>query len=466
VKIYVVGNCQSISLAACLAVMLPGIEVERLEIAADPGVRATEDDLVFRQRNPRIAWTRRAARINEILFPRVFFNAFHPDLVFVAGPEGRVAAPLRLCHSSLVLYAWQRGLSVSRTKALFCEPVFEKLDFFRYWDAAKTVLLEEGEAIGFPLGALFEGWQRSGAFMHLSTHPALTVMADIARTLTARAGLSPAVDTPEYYLNDPLLALPVWPIYPEIASRLGCRGGYAFKQDQPPGWVATPDVLDLAEFIGRSFEAYAHMAPAALACTRLNHPAYRNLEHVAGFAKPIGVPAVGAAGRSDEAERARDLALEHRDELDANEAKTDGCSMDALDRSSMRAPLRIALPSAMTARSFTTIPCVVKNDGNVALATGDPHPVFLSYRWYAADGDLVEVGNSMHTRLREPLEPGGSIELAMELTTPRHAGRYRLAVALLQSNVAWFDDVAPENSASADVEVSEVPLRSGTYGDG
>ncbi len=455
-KIYVAGNCQSVPLAACVAAMNPRVNVERLDVNVDPLAIASDGDLIFRQRNPRVAWTRRPPRHNEILYPRVWFNAFHPDLVYVAHTPAAVAPPMGMCHSSLVLYGWHRALSVAQTAKLFCDPVFERLSFFRSWDAAKRALLEEGECVGFPLGALFDGWARSGAFMHSCAHPALSVVADIARGLARRAELSVALDAPEYYLNDPLLNLGVWPIYPEIADRLGCAGSYAFKAAHPAAWMTTPDIFELDEFIARSFEAYGHMAPDDLACARLNNPAYRDLERVAGAA---GTMSSGAAPLAAELER--ELALEHRDFLAPGvPVDPSGRGMDVLDRSSMRAPLEVALPRAVTARTVVTVPCMVKNDGDSSLVSGGKHPVFLSYRWYDARGDLTEVGHSVHTALTSVLEPGAAAELSMEIAAPQYEGRYLLAVALLQSEIAWFDDVDPANGVRTVVDVAPKPARS------
>jgi GSCFA family protein/polysaccharide biosynthesis acetyltransferase WcbI-like protein len=823
VKIFVTGSCQAASLANCLAVMLPSIRVELVPFPIDAETLAGDDDVIVRQRNRRSDWGLRPHRDNEFLYPRIFFNAFHPDLVYIAGPAGSPTPPLGDFHSSLVLYGWDRGLSVAATARLFSEPVYERLGFFRCWDAAKHTVLEEGRAIDFPLDALFARWERLGCFMHASNHPALTVMADLAREVVRAAGLPLAVPAPEYYLGDPMMHMAVWPVYPEIGARLGLPGAYAFKMAQPADRT-TPAILDLEEFIERSFEAYAVLSPRALTCPRLDHPAYCDLETIASSAAPPSsngdaerparprprggspyedlppsrfwrravervppaqVDPVGpspfpigrgtriatagscfaqsmsrvlerygydyyvaepapphfspeqartagygifstrsgnlytarallqlfdraygelvphdsawlrpdgryadpfrpqiepdgfatvaelvaarethlAAVRSmfeqlgiliftlglteawratidgavfplapgvtagetdparyefvnfsaaevrddlaaflarlkhvnpdaktvltvspqppiatyeprhvlvsatytkaalrvaaDEIERthpdvwyfpgyelvasafnrgayfARDLRtvtpegvehvmrlfLEHgaRDEqepaaldermVEENRANLeivcdeeaiayDGAAepasgqrgagtlpwaeykqfltyelpeivpmpvprlpgtrrMDPLERSSMRAPVEATLPRSMRTRTIVSVPCTITNDGAVALATGEPNPVFLCYRWYD-DRDLpTEVGHSIHTPLPAALEPGAALSVPMRIATPQHAGRYRLRVAVLQSEVAWFDDVDPGNGIDVSVEVAE-----------
>ncbi len=425
--------------------MLPRVDVERLPITHDPGSVVTDEDVVFRQRNPRVAWTLRAPRANEFLFPRFWFNGFHPDFVPIVGGEGAVEPPMRAMHSSLVLYGWQRRWSVAATAELFCEAVYDRLQFFRYWDVARRGLLEEGERVGLALDSMFERWERTGAFMHSVEHPALTVMADIARALVRRAELRVTVDAPEYYLNDPLKHLAVLPIYPEIAVRRRVPGAYAFKKAQPEGEVDTADIIGLQQFIEESFAAYAHMDPSKLAVPRLDTPAYRDLDAV--------TPGASAAGDGSALER---FAARERETPSAEVAiSASSLRMEPLAHASMRAPLDVDLPSTMTARAVRNLGCTVKNDGDTALVTGGDYPIFLCYRWYDDGGAVTEVGNAIHTALPTPLVPGSAATVAMRIAAPAAAGRYRLRVALLQSRIAWFDDVAPANGVERFVDVAQ-----------
>jgi hypothetical protein len=143
--------------------------------------------------------------------------------------------------------------------------------------------------------------------------------------------------------------------------------------------------------------------------------------------------------------------------LHRSSPKAVAATMEPLDPSSMRVRIDAALPTAVRARGLITVPCTISNDGNVALVTGGTHPVFLCYRWYDENGCHTEVGSSLHTPLPAPLEPGASLEAIMPIAAPRYQGRYQLRVTLLQSEVAWFDDVAAENGRSAAVVVAETP---------
>ncbi|MDB5072115.1 MAG: hypothetical protein JWM87_3226 [Candidatus Eremiobacteraeota bacterium] len=800
-RVYVTGNCQAVSLASCLSVMAPGASVEQIAAAVDPAGFAADDDVVFRQRLPHVPWTLRAPRANEILYPRLWFNAFHPDLVYVRAPAGAVRPPLGNYHSSLVLYAWHRRLSVAETARLFTEAVFEHLKFFTFWPAAKRAAFEEAHAAGFAMEAMFARWERSGCFMHSVNHPALTVMAGIARGLADRAGIAVCVDAPERLVNDPLLRNAVWPVYPAIAARLGVPGNYAFKTPQLPG-ETTATVLGLDEFIARSFAAYAEMPQELLHPARLERPAYRDLERIGarervrsngrspyaglpsfqywrrafagGDARdvdPVGTPpfsigrddrvatagscfaehisralvrhghnflvteeAPPGAARDDAASagygvfttrsgnvytarqllqlfdraygtfvphdrawlrpdrrfadpfrprierdgfatagellRSRDVhltavramfetldvlvftlglteawrsrtdgavfplspgvvagamdtaryefvnftAADVRDDLEGflarlervnrgakvilsvspvpliatyeprhvlisttyskgalraaadevarshenvwyfpafeivaspstggayyerdwrsvnaqgvrrvlqlffahcsaageaahdadpamldenrtgadvlcdeaepaggdadwddyrtllalevvddptgdSDSRTATLAMDALGAASMRAPLRAEVPATMTARSIITVTCTVSNDGDAVLATAGRYPVYLCYRWFDERDAPAELGNAIHTPLPAPISAGGSASTAMRILAPQRAGRYRLRVSLLQSQVAWFDDVDRANGIDITVDVLDAPLR-------
>jgi hypothetical protein len=132
--------------------------------------------------------------------------------------------------------------------------------------------------------------------------------------------------------------------------------------------------------------------------------------------------------------------------------------MDPLAPSSMRATLEATLPRSMTARTVAVVACTVANAGDVAVATAGDHAVYACYRWYDEAGTEAEVGSSIHTPLPHAVEPGASVALGLRVAAPRYPGRYRLRAALLQSNVAWFDDVDPRNGVEAVVDVAAKPL--------
>lgn len=294
-KIAISGNCTAPLVGRLLAVMCPDHEIHFLGF--DTGGEQAEYDIVFRQPMPEHPATSRPAAANEILFPRVAFGAFHPDLVYVGNAQGAVVeSPLTHYHSSLALYGWRKGMTVEQTALLYCEEVYERLAFFKQWPVWERSLLEEGRACGFPLEAFLEAWRRRGRFMYSVNHPVIFVLADLARELARLAHLTVSVDNPEDYMSDILADGPVWPVYPEVGARFGIPGSYAFKVAQ--GIHTMPVVLDLAQFIAGSFERYARFEADELRCDRLDAPAYRELEQIAPARKRTNGVAVARPRRS------------------------------------------------------------------------------------------------------------------------------------------------------------------------
>jgi hypothetical protein len=298
--VYLSGNCQARSIGACMHVMNPNLAVKIVPPQIDVASLAGPQDVVLRQRNPRQPWSLRPPAPNEILFPRIYYNAFHPDCAVL---ESRVHSPMRGYHSALVLYGWRRQLSVEQTVGLFNERVFEALGYFDFADVVTRLVEEDAAAAQFDLGDAVSVWRRAGCFMHSPNHPKLSVFADIARRAMERAQLEVIVSDPESYVIDPLKADVVWPIYPELGARWGLPAAYAFMSGYDPKSYLAPAMFDLEEFVAKSFTIYERLDPDVLTMTRLDHPIYRDLEHIdptppratVSSAEPVPKP-VGTSG--------------------------------------------------------------------------------------------------------------------------------------------------------------------------
>jgi hypothetical protein len=127
---------------------------------------------------------------------------------------------------------------------------------------------------------------------------------------------------------------------------------------------------------------------------------------------------------------------------------------DPLPRASLRAALEIVLPPIMAANAVVTLPCRVTNRGDAIYVSAPPNPIELCYRWYDAGGAAYDAGRWIHTPLPRALPPGESLDCAMRIAAPEPPGVYTLAVTLLQEQVAWFDDVAPENGVRDEVAIT------------
>ena len=204
------------------------------------------------------------------LFPSLTFSAFHPDICYVFRGHGEyLDGPQGPYHSSIAYHAWRVGMSAAQAMNQFHDEVYEALHFHDYWDASARTLYAEGQAANLPLESLLERWRVRGCFMHTHNHPVLAPLVDITRALLVRAGLELPTVEPADFLHDALASSPVWPVYPEIAARLGCTGSYSFKASNGNQDVRTLiRLIDLEEFVEQSFTAFASADPEQLHCDR------------------------------------------------------------------------------------------------------------------------------------------------------------------------------------------------------
>ena len=85
--------------------------------------------------------------------------------------------------------------------------------------------------------------------MHIVNHPKIEVLAQLAQLGAKQAGLSGALAPPEG-VPDRLARCQTWPVYPELARRLGVPGSLTFTG-------GPPDDADFAYFafgIGMTFQ--------------------------------------------------------------------------------------------------------------------------------------------------------------------------------------------------------------------
>lgn len=257
-RIAVFGNCQSHELARALGLMLDGAEVE----ACDPqglarldaaGLRRLADaDLVLAQRNFDFGPDMAPAEGKPVLFPRIAFRGFHPDMIYVQQGGRNQAMAFGFYHSAIAFAAHRLGIGLAETLRLYTDAVFDRLGYHDRFAEARGQLLAEGERCGLPLEHEIGRWLRGGAFMHTINHPSFRVMGGLARLLVDRLGLKARLRTPEDFAEDGLREGAVWAVYPPIAARLGIEGSYAFKAPKARGGR----VAGLEAFVAASFAFY------------------------------------------------------------------------------------------------------------------------------------------------------------------------------------------------------------------
>jgi ABC-type polysaccharide/polyol phosphate transport system ATPase subunit len=317
--ILVLGNCQARPLTACLQSLCPDIAFSGVELPSsfthaflkrDRHLHARLDQYERILAQPDGArmiadnFPDLAERVTR--FPVLAFSAYHPDLVYARasqdGSTGYLFGPLGHYNSAIALWAYLRALSVEQTVALFNERTYEALGYFNFWQSSCQSLLHEGQAIDMPLEDSLNRWSEGGAFMHSINHPKVAVFADVAHKLLTKLQL-PCTPEAAPYIPDEFVKGPVWPIYPEFAERLGITGGsYLFKMEEGAYAPEKPLVmLDLPEFVRRSFDAFGRYDRSSLSNERVQSERFQALEAIVSgeAAMPMRAPSARRTPYSD-----------------------------------------------------------------------------------------------------------------------------------------------------------------------
>lgn len=267
-RIGVLANCQRLGFADCVAALLPGHEMRvvgigQLDRTSDLAAIADDlaaCDLLFTQ-NLTAEWLGplamarlmpRAAR--AVVFPSIAFTGFQPDSI--VGPEQGL---MGVAHSALAMACHAEGLPPDRAVRLFNAFTYGALGYFDQHDISFRFMTREARALGYDFGALIR--EAPGVFMHTTNHPRIDVLMAVARAAVARAG-EPLRQAP--LPHDRLEDIALWPVYPEIAARLGVAGGLTFG--------AGARRFELREMVERSYDTYRQMGdfvrPPAIARAR------------------------------------------------------------------------------------------------------------------------------------------------------------------------------------------------------
>lgn len=248
-------NCQGIGLANCLNLLCDDIEVEFHDPA---GFNRNRDAIVARLPEfERILVAPQLEKNHALDFsgldtvwriPTISFDAYHPDICYLVNAGKSLKGPLGDYHSLIAYAAFRRGLNKAQALSLFNERVYDALGYFDRWDAARARLLGLFRHHGFEIAASYANWSRSGAFMYSFNHVRIHCLRDVALQILGRAGLQ-AQDS-GLLPHDNLANGPIYPIYPEIGSRLGATGSYRFKLG------GKYQCIGLEDFIAASFELY------------------------------------------------------------------------------------------------------------------------------------------------------------------------------------------------------------------
>jgi len=95
----------------------------------------------------------------------------------------------------------------------------------------------------------------------------------------------------------------------------------------------------------------------------------------------------------------------------------------------------------------------LENAGSAPWRSRGREGVQLSYHWLDPLGNAI-VWDGPRTALPDPVEPGGIVELDVQVGAPRPPGKYRLAFDLVEEYRFWFEELG---SAPLDLPVEVAP---------
>lgn len=317
-RIAVIGNCQAHGLATCIGAMSSDADVSNhwfhTFLGKDPDINvfARDYDDVLLLTGLAEQMGANDETLKKLTPVPVFnFTAFHPDAIGARYNGKTIISPIGEVNSSIALHAWRSGMTVEQALSLFDRRVFEKLGFFSMWEQAKAELQALNKDTEFDVVRHLGKWMKHGCFAYLPNHPRIFVLADIARYLVAKIGMATKTSVPEYFVHDSLSQSTIWPVYPEIADRLGVPGDYGFKASI---WGCADDikgkVLSLEEYVSMSFQVYEDIDRQLVECERLKSPEFQELDHFLSTAC-LGTPSASAEAPHEAARSRNDNGSEN-----------------------------------------------------------------------------------------------------------------------------------------------------------
>ena len=200
-KIVVGANCQAHGLAACVRAMVPDAEVHAIHIGLDTTEPAKNSDIILLQTEfsslsgHREFWGDVQASAFKLI-PSFYYPAFHPDIVYAKIGDNYVQSPMLHYNSALVLYGWLNNLSPTATVRLFCQAVFDHLNYFGFVEQSRNYLIEAGVQCGIDMVPLIAEWSKRGCFAYSVNHPKLFVLSSIVRAALKQCGVKETLKNP------------------------------------------------------------------------------------------------------------------------------------------------------------------------------------------------------------------------------------------------------------------------------
>jgi hypothetical protein len=269
-RVAIIGGCQVVGFAAAARSLLPDADVHDWHVGVHPVITQEalaallpDYDLVVSQmpdtdkQSPLATIRLREQGVRVLPLPVVTFCGFHPDSAYILNAGRIVPGVWSDYHSILVAASFLLGLPRERVPNLFNSLVFHELGYFQAFEDAKSAFIERWLSAGFDLAPFVEIWlAETGLFMYTMNHPHIRVLADLAKLALSDAGLVTPEAAWTIPLKDSLANHFVWPVYPELAKRIGILGSTGFMRPLRSLAADEPREVSLTAYITACYERY------------------------------------------------------------------------------------------------------------------------------------------------------------------------------------------------------------------
>jgi len=255
-RVIVTSNCQTASICSCLRLILGDkYQITPLPLMGDNNLSLSDSINIINQADIWVTLSDFSnfkdialkAKVRIIKIPRIRFNAFHPDIVYIKNKINN--SYYGDYHSFIVIWGFINGLDQKKVTSLFNSNTFENLDYFSMWNPSKALLGKSFESSDIDFNIFFQNIQKHGVFMHTINHPKISLIVELSYLI--RDHIEPN-DLFIYHgeINDPL-NLNVWPVYPEIGDFYSYeQSGYIWKCGEEKR------LFNLESYIKFSYENY------------------------------------------------------------------------------------------------------------------------------------------------------------------------------------------------------------------
>jgi hypothetical protein len=269
-RIAIIGSCQVVGLGVALRGLLPESDVMWWHIGVSPaspeeivaGLKTYDvviSQIADRSGQDTLSISRLREILSDIIYLPIFvFRGLQPDCIYLNTPTGLIKDGLGDMHSGIIAAAYVLGLPEAQVPKLFNALVFTSLGYFDSFSIAKTQTLKTFLDAGFDLKSCMASWlQNHGAFMHTVNHPKICVLARLAWMIAQKKCSADLNDSYLSTIEDPLEMGIQWPVYPELARRIGIAGSTTFIQSVRWAQSSTRSrELSLSSFVAHCYRRY------------------------------------------------------------------------------------------------------------------------------------------------------------------------------------------------------------------